>query len=75
MLLVGGAAVGQLVVVVTLPLMTRLYTPAAFGIAAVFTGIIVPLNSVASFRYELAIPIPENNGKGNRPAVGIARAS
>jgi O-antigen/teichoic acid export membrane protein len=71
MLLVGGAAVGQLVVVVTLPLMTRLYTPAAFGIAAVFTGIIVPLNSVASFRYELAIPIPESDGK----AIDLLSAS
>jgi O-antigen/teichoic acid export membrane protein len=71
LLLVGGAATGQLLVIVTLPLMTRLYTPAAFGIAAVFTAIIVPLNSVASFRYELAIPIPEDDNK----AVDLLSAS
>jgi len=71
LLLVGGAAIGQILVIITLPLMTRLYSPAAFGIAAVFTSIIVPLNAVASFRYELAIPIPDNN----RKAVDLLSAS
>ncbi len=71
LLLVGGAAAGQLLVIITLPLMTRLYTPAAFGIAAVFTSIIVPLNAVASFRYELAIPIPASNEK----AIDLLSAS
>ena len=63
LLLIGGTAAGQLIVILTLPLITRLYSPAAFGVAAVFTAIIVPLNAVASLRYELAIPIPEDDAK------------
>jgi O-antigen/teichoic acid export membrane protein len=51
----GGTAVGQLAVVATTPLLTRLYTPQAFG----QLGLVLAFSSVAmvivGLRYDLAI--------------------
>ncbi len=60
-LLAGGTALGQGVVVLTSPILTRLYTPEDFGILAVYTSILGIVTVVASLRYELAIPLPEDD--------------
>ncbi len=52
---------GQGLVVLALPLLTRLYTPEDFGVLAVYVSILSILVVVASLRYELAIPLPESN--------------
>lgn len=43
------------------PILTRLYTPADFGVLAVFTSLLGILGVVASLRYELAIPLPQTD--------------
>jgi O-antigen/teichoic acid export membrane protein len=55
----GGTAVAQAVVVLTSPILSRLYTPADFGVLTVYVSIVTILSIVASLRYELAIPLPE----------------
>jgi O-antigen/teichoic acid export membrane protein len=60
-LLVGGTALGQAVVVLATPILTRLYTPADFGVFAVYTSILTVLIVIAALRYELAIPLPEDD--------------
>lgn len=57
--LVGGTASAQLVVLLAAPLLTRLYTPDDFGVLAVYVGILSLFSVIASLRYELAIPLPE----------------
>lgn len=57
--LVGGTAIAQLIMVVALPVLTRLYSPSEFSILAVYAALLAILTSVASLRLELAIPIPE----------------
>lgn len=59
--LVGGTAGAQLIQVAAAPLLTRLYTPADFGLLAVFAALLSALAVVASLRYELAIPLPEDD--------------
>ncbi len=59
-LIAGGTIIGQAATLVVLPLLTRLYTPADFGAMAIFLALLVPLNAVASLRYEMAIPLPED---------------
>lgn len=57
MVMGGGTAVVQALGVLVSPILTRLYTPADFGLMAVFmsvTGIAVVF---ATLRYDLAIPI------------------
>lgn len=60
-LLAGGAAAGQAIIVAASPILTRLYSPEDFGVLAVFASLLGILGVVASLRYQLAIPLPEND--------------
>jgi O-antigen/teichoic acid export membrane protein len=59
--LAGGTALGQGLIVLASPLLTRLYTPLDFGVLAAYTSILSILLVVASLRYELAITLPEDD--------------
>jgi O-antigen/teichoic acid export membrane protein len=56
----SGAALAQIIGIVTLPIITRLYSPSDFGILALFLSILAILLVLSSLRYEFAIPLPEN---------------
>ena len=60
-MLAGGTALGQTITVLASPVLTRLYTPEDFGVLAVYSSILGILSVIASFRYELAIPLPEKD--------------
>lgn len=57
-LLVAGSGGGQFIVLLASPLLTRLYTPGDFGLLAVFLALMSTLLVIASFSYEVAIPLP-----------------
>lgn len=60
LVLAGGTALGQILIVLVSPLLTRLYSPEAFGTLAVYTSALsIPL-VFASLRYEQAIPLAKN---------------
>lgn len=59
--LVGGTAFAQLLALLALPVLTRLYSPEEFGLLAVFVALLTILSVVAALRYEIAIPIPEKD--------------
>ncbi|MEM2045975.1 MAG: oligosaccharide flippase family protein [Candidatus Bathyarchaeia archaeon] len=59
--LAGGTALGQAISVLASPILTRLYTPDDFGVLAVYSSILGILSVVASWRYELAIPLPDKD--------------
>ncbi|MGB9898195.1 lipopolysaccharide biosynthesis protein, partial [Thermanaerothrix sp.] len=52
---------GQAITVLVSPVLTRLYSPEDFGVLAVYSSILGILSVVASWRYELAIPLPEKD--------------
>lgn len=56
----GGTAGSQVILLLTAPLLTRLYSAEDFGLLAVFMAILSSLSAVSSLRYELAIPIAED---------------
>ena len=60
-LLSGGFVAGQLLIVASSPILTRLFTPAEFGVYAVFTAITGIFGNVLSFKYELAVPIARSD--------------
>jgi O-antigen/teichoic acid export membrane protein len=60
-LLVGGTAVSQLIVVLSLPILTRLYTPNDFSLLAVYTSITGLIGVVACLRFHLAVTLPESD--------------
>lgn len=69
----GGTAVGQVLMVLATPILARLYQPEAYGALAVYSGIMAVAASIVSFRYECAIPLPHEDGEADdilRLAVG-----
>lgn len=69
--LAGSTAVAQALVVLASPVLTRLYTPAEFGLLAGYVSVLALLIAVASLRYELAIPLPRDD----RPAADLLALS
>ena len=61
--LAGGTALSQLLLAAASPVLTRLYTPDQFGLLGVFAGLLALIGVVSSLRYELAIPLPEDDGE------------
>lgn len=59
--LATGATAGQALLFAAAPLLTRLYSPEAFGEMAVFASFLGILAMVATLRYENAILLPSND--------------
>ena len=58
--LASATAAGQLILLLAMPLLTRLYTPDEFGVLAVFTAVMSVILVISSMRYEFAIPLPRS---------------
>ncbi len=46
------------------PILTRLYTPEAFGLLSFYLGVIAVLNTASTLRYEDAIVLPDDDDDG-----------
>ena len=58
--LASGTAIGQLLLFIAVPVLTRIYSPADYGALGVFSSTLHMLVVLASLRYEQAIPLPED---------------
>ncbi|MFN3860912.1 MAG: lipopolysaccharide biosynthesis protein [Roseateles sp.] len=63
LVLASGTALAHGITAVSMPLLTRIYTPDNFGLLAVFTALLAILSVAACLRYELAITLPEDDGE------------
>lgn len=61
--LVGGTAFAQLVGLICLPLLTRLYSPQEYTVLGVYIAIVSILSVIACLRLEIAIPLPESDAE------------
>lgn len=59
--LATGTGLAQLIGVVSAPIVTRLFAPEAYGVAALFASLTAILGIVACLRYELSIVLPEDD--------------
>lgn len=59
--LMTGTVIAQGIGILIMPVLARLYNPAAFGILAVYVSIATILGTVACGRYELAIMLPKED--------------
>jgi len=57
----GGTVIGQALVVLTSPIITRLYQPSDLGNLSVYISMASILGVIASWRYETAIPLPQDD--------------
>lgn len=71
-LLSGSTAVGQVVVILASPILARLYTPEDFGTLGVIASLLGIISVIASLRYQLAIPIPEDDEEASQLVVASA---
>lgn len=60
-ILVGGTIFSQAIMVLVLPLLTRLYTPEDFNVLAVYASILGIISVAACLRFEVAIPLPQRD--------------
>jgi O-antigen/teichoic acid export membrane protein len=67
--LVGGTMGAQLATVLAAPVLTRLYTPEDFGMLAVYSSLFALIGVISSLRYDLAIPLPEDDVEAANVAV------
>lgn len=73
MIIAGSTVVGQLIVILSAPLVSRLFTPADFGVSAAYSFLLMTLLAINSLRYEYAIPLPKEDSEA-RNLAGITFA-
>jgi len=59
--LMSGTLIAQVISLAFIPILTRLYTPAEFGLFSLFLTIISILGAVSSLKYDQAIMLPKNH--------------
>jgi len=62
--LTGGTVVAQGLVALSMPLLTRLYTPHDFSLLAVYMAVLGLLTVVSCLRFNIAISLPERDEDG-----------
>jgi O-antigen/teichoic acid export membrane protein len=63
----GSNLAVQALTLAVLPVTTRIYTPADFGVLAIFSAVVQTITSIATLRYEIPIP----NSESNRTAFNL----
>ena len=70
--LATGAALAQIIPLLAQPILTRLYTPHAFGVLSLYVALMSSLAVLTTARYELAIVLPaEERGASNLMALSL----
>ena len=60
-MLVSGTAIGQLIAILTLPVLTRIYDPEAFSVLAVYVSVLTLLTVISGMCFEYAVPLPKSD--------------
>lgn len=71
--LLSGATIAQVIALVAIPILTRLYTPEDFGYIAIYLSIANIIAAVSTGRYELAIMLPKKKEDALAIFKGIIR--
>ncbi len=59
--LVSGTTAAQVISIIVVPILTRLYAPEAFGVLAIFISIVSVLGECSCFGYDRAIMLPKSD--------------
>ena len=58
-LIMSGRTIAAIIALFTMPIVSRLFAPADFGVAAIFVSICSTISPLASLRYEAAFVLPK----------------
>ena len=70
-MLSGGMMIGQGMLIISTPIITRFYTPEDFGLFAVFGALASIFGMVIGLRYELAVPLERDDRAAAALVSGI----
>ena len=70
--LFSGALAGRLIGLAAMPIVTRLYSPADFGLLAVFSAVVMVMSPVLAFRLEEGVPLLRRDQTAFALLVGTA---
>lgn len=59
--LMTGTVFSQLIIILVAPILSRLYTPNELGVFTLYTSILGVVGIFESWRYSLAVPLPEHD--------------
>lgn len=65
-LIMLGTVVGQACTMLSMPLLSRLYTPAEMGYFTIFSALVGLFTTTAALHYELAIPLPASERRASQ---------
>lgn len=68
-LLVSGTAIGQVISLIALPILTRLYTPEEFSQLSLFLAFVGIISTVSCLRFEVAIPLSKSCEEKNNLSI------
>lgn len=68
-----GVGLAQLVLIVTAPIVSRLYDPSEYGTMAVYVAIVTVVSTVATGRFDAAVSLPSETEAGEREALALVR--
>jgi O-antigen/teichoic acid export membrane protein len=75
-LLVGGTASAHAITALSMPIVTRLYTPADMSLLAVFSSLLLIFYVSICLRFDIAVPLPERDEEAvNLLAAGAFSAT
>lgn len=63
-ILVAGTAMSNLLLLLTTPIVTRLYTPEQYGVFSLYLSILYSISVIASLMYDQAVPLPKEDQDG-----------
>lgn len=63
-MLTGGLVAGRLIGLLVIPILTRIYDPADFGVLSVYTALVMLISPFVTLRFAVAIPLPRSRRLG-----------
>jgi O-antigen/teichoic acid export membrane protein len=63
-ILAAGTTISHLFILLTTPVLTRLYSPEEFGIFSIYLSILYTVSVIASLMYDQAVPLPKSDQEG-----------
>lgn len=60
----GGTLISRIIAIVSLPVLTRLFTPDHYGVLSVFIAVATTTLAVGTLTYDWAIPLPSEDEQG-----------
>lgn len=64
--MITGTGIAQMIPILVIPVLTRLYTPDEIGLLATFISLFTIFSTIAAGQYEPAIIMPESESEGKR---------